>query len=107
MVKFPGAYKQTDPEVNFSLWSGYKPYTMPGPAIWTGGSAGGSSSPATGSKPVSTSVSTPVSTPVASKAPAATPSAAPSTATVHTDENCHGNKLARTRRAFRKMLLKA
>jgi hypothetical protein len=99
MVKFPGAYKQTDPEVNFSLWSGYKPYTMPGPAIWTGGS----SSPATGSKPVST----PVSTPVASKAPAATPSAVPSTATVHTDENCHGNKLARTRRAFRKMLLKA
>jgi hypothetical protein len=35
-VKFPGAYKKNDPEVNFNLWSGYKPYKMPGPAVWGG-----------------------------------------------------------------------
>lgn len=38
-VKFPGAYKQNDPEVNFNLWGGYKPYTMPGPAVWGAGNS--------------------------------------------------------------------
>ncbi|KAH7323119.1 glycoside hydrolase, partial [Stachybotrys elegans] len=38
MVRFPGAYKKDDPSFNFSIWNGYKPYPMPGPAIWTGSS---------------------------------------------------------------------
>ncbi|OLN95526.1 putative endo-beta-1,4-glucanase D 10 [Colletotrichum chlorophyti] len=39
MVKFPGAYKKTDPSFNFSIYNGYKAYPMPGPAVWTGGNA--------------------------------------------------------------------
>lgn len=39
-VKFPGAYKKDDPSFNFSIWNGYKPYPMPGPAVWTGGANG-------------------------------------------------------------------
>lgn len=40
LVKFPGAYKYTDPYVSFSLYNGYKAFPMPGPAVWTGGSSG-------------------------------------------------------------------
>ncbi|KAK1707618.1 fungal cellulose binding domain-containing protein [Colletotrichum lupini] len=39
LVKFPGAYKYTDPYVSFSLYNGYKAFPMPGPAVWTGGSS--------------------------------------------------------------------
>lgn len=45
MVKFPGAYKASDPYANFSIYNGRKAFPMPGPAVWKGG-AGGSSSPA-------------------------------------------------------------
>lgn len=38
LVQFPGAYKYTDPYVSFSIYNGYKTLTMPGPAVWTGGS---------------------------------------------------------------------
>ncbi|KAK4031733.1 glycosyl hydrolase family 61-domain-containing protein [Parachaetomium inaequale] len=50
-VKFPGAYKQTDPSFNFSIYGGFKPYPMPGPAVWTVWTGGGSgqSSNSTGS----------------------------------------------------------
>ncbi|KAL6364161.1 hypothetical protein LRP88_02077 [Fusarium phalaenopsidis] len=47
-VKFPGAYKKTDPSFNFSIYGGYKTYPMPGPAVWNGGSSN-SSSDSTGS----------------------------------------------------------
>lgn len=39
LVQFPGAYKYTDPYVSFSIYNGYKALTMPGPAVWTGGSS--------------------------------------------------------------------
>ncbi|KAF7134023.1 hypothetical protein CNMCM5793_005603 [Aspergillus hiratsukae] len=42
-IKFPGGYKKDDPSFNFSLWSGYKDYPMPGPAVYKGGSGGSSS----------------------------------------------------------------
>ncbi|KXJ89104.1 glycoside hydrolase, partial [Microdochium bolleyi] len=41
MVKFPGAYKNTDPYANFSIYNGFKAFPMPGPAVWDG--AAGSS----------------------------------------------------------------
>jgi hypothetical protein len=41
MVKFPGAYKATDPYANFSIYNGRKAFPMPGPKVWTGGNAGG------------------------------------------------------------------
>ncbi|KAH7382364.1 glycosyl hydrolase family 61-domain-containing protein [Phaeosphaeria sp. MPI-PUGE-AT-0046c] len=50
MVKFPGAYKATDPYANFSIYNGRKAFPMPGPAVWTGGAGSGSTSPATPAK---------------------------------------------------------
>lgn len=38
-VQFPGAYKSTDEYANFSIYNGFKNLTMPGPAVWTGGSS--------------------------------------------------------------------
>ncbi|KAF1936109.1 hypothetical protein EJ02DRAFT_459799 [Clathrospora elynae] len=35
-VKFPGAYKATDPGIAFNKWNNPKSYTMPGPAVWNG-----------------------------------------------------------------------
>ena len=92
-TKIPGVYKVNDPEVNFSVWGGMKPYTMPGPAVWTGGNAGGA--------PAGNETTTPpTDAPVNSTAPDAS-----AAAVAHTSENCNGGKLARTRRAFRDMLL--
>lgn len=44
LVQFPGAYEYTDPYVSFSIYNGYKALTMPGPAVWTGGSSSSASS---------------------------------------------------------------
>lgn len=44
LVQFPGAYKYTDPYVSFSIYNGYKALTMPGPAVWAGGSSSSASS---------------------------------------------------------------
>lgn len=53
MVKFPGAYKATDPYANFSIYNGRKDFPFPGPAVWTGGASGaGSSKPTTPVKEV-------------------------------------------------------
>lgn len=48
LVQFPGAYKYTDPYVSFSIYNGYKALTMPGPAVWTGGSSSSASSVSSG-----------------------------------------------------------
>jgi hypothetical protein len=32
-MKLPGGYKKTDPSFNYSVYNGYKPYPMPGPAV--------------------------------------------------------------------------
>lgn len=42
MVKFPGAYKATDPYANFSIYNGRKEFPMPGPAVWGGGAVNAS-----------------------------------------------------------------
>ncbi|KAG9258909.1 glycosyl hydrolase family 61-domain-containing protein [Emericellopsis atlantica] len=36
-IQFPGGYKQDDESFNFSLWSGYREYPLPGPGVWTEG----------------------------------------------------------------------
>ncbi|KAH7347676.1 glycosyl hydrolase family 61-domain-containing protein [Plectosphaerella cucumerina] len=56
LVKFPGAYKATDPYATFSIYGGHKSFPFPGPAVWSG--AGGGSTPAPPNPP-----STPPSTP--------------------------------------------
>ncbi|KAK4097130.1 carbohydrate-binding module family 1 protein [Parathielavia hyrcaniae] len=52
-VKFPGAYKDSDPYANFNIYNGYKEFRIPGPAVWSGGggsggNGGGGSNPGTG-----------------------------------------------------------
>lgn len=36
LVKIPGVYKPTDPNISFNIYVGPKSYTLPGPAVWTG-----------------------------------------------------------------------
>jgi hypothetical protein len=78
MVKFPGAYKATDPYANFSIYNGRKAFPMPGPKVWTGGAAaGGATTPAkeeATSAPVAAPVPTTMAT-VAVPAPAPTQAA--------------------------------
>jgi hypothetical protein len=64
-VKFPGAYKATDPYANFSIYGGKKDFPMPGPAVWAGGNSGTSPASAVSVKPAAT--------PAASAAPVASP----------------------------------
>lgn len=72
-AKIPGVYKVNDPEVNFSLWGGYKDYTMPGPALWTGGGSapGGGNSSSTAPAPGNSSSAAPAPENPSSTAPAA------------------------------------
>ncbi|CAA9962180.1 hypothetical protein CFE70_005585 [Pyrenophora teres f. teres 0-1] len=73
MVKFPGAYKATDPYANFSIYNGRKAFPMPGPAVWKGG-AGSNSSPAPAKEAVPAAKPTTMATvavPAATPAPAA------------------------------------
>ena len=59
MVQIPGVYTAEDPAFTYSIWGGSDPgYTMPGPAVWTGGaSSGGSSSASAGSSSAGSSAS--------------------------------------------------
>lgn len=75
MVKFPGAYKATDPYANFSIYGGRKDFPMPGPAVWTGGAANGSTTTPTKEEVSSTPVAAPT-TMATVKVPAATPTQA-------------------------------
>jgi hypothetical protein len=45
MVKFPGAYRASDPYANFSIYGGYKGFTFPGPAVWDGAAGSGPAQP--------------------------------------------------------------
>lgn len=57
LVKFPGAYKATDPYANFSIYNGKKDFPFPGPAVWSGGAGKQDSTPAsavTSAAPVAT-----------------------------------------------------
>lgn len=71
-VKFPGAYKSTDAYANFSIYNGRKAFPMPGPKVWSAGSAGGASS---GSTPVKEEAPTTMATAVAPAPTAANPGA--------------------------------
>ncbi|KAH7390262.1 glycosyl hydrolase family 61-domain-containing protein [Cadophora sp. MPI-SDFR-AT-0126] len=57
LVKFPGAYKDTDEYANFSIYNGYKTFPFPGPAVWNGTSSSTASVPA---EPVKSSTSSKV-----------------------------------------------
>lgn len=35
-VAFPGAYTATSPGIVYDIYQGTGPYTIPGPAVWTG-----------------------------------------------------------------------
>ncbi|KAJ1323378.1 lytic cellulose monooxygenase (C1-hydroxylating) [Microdochium nivale] len=41
MVKFPGAYKASDPYANISIYNGHRAFTFPGPAVYSGGGSSG------------------------------------------------------------------
>ncbi|KAI5854242.1 glycosyl hydrolase family 61-domain-containing protein [Tricharina praecox] len=41
-VAFPGGYSLTDPGILFNLYGSYTTYTVPGPAVYTGGASSGS-----------------------------------------------------------------
>lgn len=87
-VKIPGVYKVNDPEVNFSVWGGMKPYPAkgPGPAVFSPSAASNETpaSPAPASSPSPSAAPKPVSSgapavpvvspaPVSSAAPIASP----------------------------------
>ncbi|PBK71168.1 hypothetical protein ARMSODRAFT_987678 [Armillaria solidipes] len=48
LVSFPGAYVGTDPGITFNMYTTFDNYTIPGPALWTGGSGAASSTVASG-----------------------------------------------------------
>jgi cellulase len=61
-VSFPGAYKSTDPGILFNVYGSYTSYTVPGPAVYTGG--GASAPPQTSSPdPTTTQTQQPTQTP--------------------------------------------
>lgn len=76
LVKFPGAYKDSDAYANFSIYNGKKDFPFPGPAVWAGGASTGSSgsSPAAPVTTTAKSAATAAPTTMATIAkPAATP----------------------------------
>jgi len=59
-VSFPGAYSATDPGILFNLYSNPTSYTVPGPAVYGGGSSGGNPAPApTSAQPIPSSTPPP------------------------------------------------
>lgn len=70
LVKFPGAYKDTDAYAKFSIYNGQKAFPFPGPAVWDGAAGsgtGGGSTPA----PTTTRAATPTTTRAATQTTAA------------------------------------
>ena len=79
---------------------------MPGPAIWGGGSSGSGSDSGSNAGNSSTPAENQFSAPSGSPVQQSANAVASAAAVAHDAENCNGGKLARTRRAFREMLLK-
>ncbi|CAE6356440.1 unnamed protein product [Rhizoctonia solani] len=80
-VKFPGAYSPTDPGILFNMYGSYDSYTIPGPAVYSGGSSGGSSpAPTTAAPSAPSSTAVAPSSTLASSEPAAEPTVEPSSA---------------------------
>ncbi|GKT43546.1 putative endo-beta-1,4-glucanase D [Colletotrichum spaethianum] len=66
MVKFPGAYKDTDAYAKFSIYGGQKAFPFPGPAVWSGAAGSSSSSAAAAEVPAAAApATTPATTPAA------------------------------------------
>ncbi|KAF4988094.1 hypothetical protein FGRMN_9960 [Fusarium graminum] len=76
MVKFPGAYKETDEYANFSIYNGAKAFPMPGPKVWDGAASAGGAAPATGGDATTPATGGETTAPATGNAPAET-SAAP------------------------------
>jgi hypothetical protein len=52
LVKIPGMYKTNDPGLTYNKWtSNPAPYTMPGPAVWSGGSSNNPQQPSNPQQP--------------------------------------------------------
>jgi hypothetical protein len=41
LVAIPGAFHDTDPGYTVNIYNAFTSYTVPGPAVWTGGNSGG------------------------------------------------------------------
>ncbi|KAK2474051.1 hypothetical protein H9L39_14011, partial [Fusarium oxysporum f. sp. albedinis] len=63
MVKFPGAYKDTDEYANFSIYGGAKAFPMPGPKVWDGAASAGGSTGGNTEAPAAGNTEAPASTP--------------------------------------------
>ncbi|KDQ06890.1 carbohydrate-binding module family 1 protein [Botryobasidium botryosum FD-172 SS1] len=62
-VRFPGAYSANDPGILFNLYGSYTTYTVPGPAVYTGGGpAAPTTSPGSPSPTTTTTTSRPTTT---------------------------------------------
>lgn len=62
-------YSFSDPGIHFNLYGSFSSYTIPGPAIWSGGSSGGGNNNGGGD------ATTPIATPTATQQPIGTPTA--------------------------------
>lgn len=61
-MSIPGFIKGDEPGYTVNIYSNFKNYTVPGPAVWSGQNAAGGTSP-----PVTTSVAGPVVSTTTSK----------------------------------------
>ncbi|KAF8713222.1 Glycoside Hydrolase Family 61, partial [Rhizoctonia solani] len=76
-VKFPGAYSPTDPGILFNIYGSYDSYTIPGPAVYSGGS---SPAPTTAAPSAPSSTAVAPSSTLESSESAAEPTVEPSSA---------------------------
>jgi len=119
-AQIPGMYTAEDPAFTYSIWGGTDPgYTMPGPAVWTGGASGGASSSSSSSAGASTESGNTTEAPASSGASASTGgemtanvpaqgswgTASDETTTTETKPECEvqyiGGSASRARRAVR------
>jgi hypothetical protein len=90
MTNFPGTYQDSDEYANFSIYNGFKPFPMSGPAVWSSGNAGGNGGNG-GAAPPAESAPAP-SNPPAESEPAPAPAPAPPAANCGAQwEQCGGN----------------
>jgi cellulase len=78
---FNTGYTYADPGIVFNLYGSYTSYTIPGPAVWTGGDSGSSPAPSSSAAAAPTSSAAAPSTSAAqpiTSSPAATQTATPS-----------------------------
>ncbi|CAI6097283.1 unnamed protein product [Clonostachys chloroleuca] len=75
---FNTGYTYADPGIVFNLYGSYTSYTIPGPAVWTGGDSGSSPAPSSSAAaaPTATATTSAGSAPTSSAAAAPTTSAA-------------------------------